>query len=1042
MKLTSRRKCTRAVVLLLLSISFVVISQLLTARAASTFIVNTLGDTPDAQPGDGSCADAGGLCTLRAAIQEANALAGDDAISFSVTGTINLTGALPNLSNLTINGPGSSQLTVRRDTGGDYRIFSIPGATVSISGLTVTNGKTPERVDHLSSEGGGIFIFAGSLRLNDVNITGNRTSSGVVIPGNPFAADGGSGGGLASHAGLTMTNCRVTGNSTGKGADGVGGSGGVGGGIYFTVGSSLTDVVVEGNSTGDGGTGTNPSTGDGRGGSGGGIFAFSSGFFMNRVTITNNTTGNAVQGPAGQGGGIFFANSGPVPIGGFISDSTINNNQTGNSLASPMFSSQGGGIFNSGLLTIRLTTISGNRTGSIGSGVGGSGAGIWNEGQMEINNSTISGNTMGGSSNQQGTQAGGGISNVATMRIANCTITENLAPSNNINGVASRENFTTTVISNTIIAQNGPANTRDVGGLFISLGHNLIGNGDGATGLDDSDIVGTTNAPVNALLGPLSDNGVRPPFTHALLAGSPALDAGSNELAVEIDNVPFVIDERGSTRIVDSPDADSIATVDIGAYEFLETLENIADVTINEDTFTSVFFSTGDGQPEVTSVTASSSNQSLVPDFNLRLGTSRIRGLRITPVAERSGSATITVTVNYSGGGVLVKSFVVTVSPVNDAPVNNIPISSATDQETPLVFSSTTLNPISITDVDVGTNPLSVTLTAMQGTFSLGSTDGLVFVTGDGNNDPTMTFTGTSAAINACLNGSTFKPNDGFSGTATLQIMSSDQGHTGAGGVQTTTTNLSINVRRRGDVFFLKAVYDVNENGDLATITLRRASGSTGTTTVNYSTANGTATGGASCGSGVDYLPASGSLSFDGVTTDGSFTVKICNDSANEENETINLTLTNADGVGSPGTSSTATLIIKNDETPVLLTDEFTAYAIALDLVNQTRDPFSLNSLFNLRTDQRRRVSLFVWRLGLLPGDTSASISVTARDDQGRGYVFPVEAISPVLGVDDVTQVVVRLPDNVVAAPRDLRTKVTLRGVSTNDALIKIGTSP
>src|SRR5215213_5595158 len=93
MKLTSRHLCTRSGVILFLSILFAVGAQLPTTRAASTFIVNTLGDTPDATPGDGSCVDVSGFCTLRAAIQEANALAGDDAISFSVTGTINLTGA-------------------------------------------------------------------------------------------------------------------------------------------------------------------------------------------------------------------------------------------------------------------------------------------------------------------------------------------------------------------------------------------------------------------------------------------------------------------------------------------------------------------------------------------------------------------------------------------------------------------------------------------------------------------------------------------------------------------------------------------------------------------------------------------------------------------------------------------------------------------------------------------------------------------------------------------------------------------------------------
>src|SRR5262249_39895517 len=139
------------------------------------------------------------------------------------------------------------------------------------------------------------------------------------------------------------------------------------------------------------------------------------------------------------------------------------------------------------------------------------------------------------------------------------------------------------------------------------------------------------------------------------------------------------------------------------------------------------------------------------------------------------------------------------------------------------------------------------------------------------------------------------------------------------------------------------------------------------------------------------------------------------------------------------GTQPTATVTIGNDDAPVLLTEDLTNHAIALDLVNLTRDPFSLLSEFNMSGDEkRRRVSLFVWRLAILPSDTGASLTVVARDDEGRTYDLPVEAFSPVVGVDNVTQVVVRLPDAVIGAPRDLFVKVTLRGPSTNEAIIKI----
>lgn len=70
---------------------------------ASTYTVNDVGDAGDATPGDDSCATAGAVCTLRAAIEEANSHVGADTIEFSIAGTephkISATGA-----NLTITG--------------------------------------------------------------------------------------------------------------------------------------------------------------------------------------------------------------------------------------------------------------------------------------------------------------------------------------------------------------------------------------------------------------------------------------------------------------------------------------------------------------------------------------------------------------------------------------------------------------------------------------------------------------------------------------------------------------------------------------------------------------------------------------------------------------------------------------------------------------------------------------------------------------------------------------------------------------------------
>lgn len=150
-----------------------------------------------------------------------------------------------------------------------------------------------------------------------------------------------------------------------------------------------------------------------------------------------------------------------------------------------------------------------------------------------------------------------------------------------------------------------------------------------------------------------------------------------------------------------------------------------------------------------------------------------------------------------------------------------------------------------------------------------------------------------------------------------------------------------------------------------------------------------------------------------------------------------------ADFVGTNGWLNSSSLVaqvvqLTQLDAPVLLTEQNSERAIALDLVTQTRDPFTLTNQHNLSTDLRRRVDLFVWRLGVLPSDTATNVSVRAEDDQGRSYNLVVEYVGPLEGVGDVTQVVVRLPDNVIGAPRDLWLKVGLRGPFSNSAIIRI----
>ncbi|MES9991434.1 MAG: Calx-beta domain-containing protein [Candidatus Thiodiazotropha sp.] len=128
----------------------------------------------------------------------------------------------------------------------------------------------------------------------------------------------------------------------------------------------------------------------------------------------------------------------------------------------------------------------------------------------------------------------------------------------------------------------------------------------------------------------------------------------------------------------------------------------------------------------------------------------------------------------------------------------------------------------------------------------------------------------------------------------------------------TSTANVTIvsddPVPAAGSLQFGLSGFQQVENGALATITVSRSSGSSGSVSVDYATADGSATAGS------DYTAASGTLSFaDGVTST-SFQVSILDDSAFEGDETLTLSLSNPSGGAVIGAVATAQLTIEDDE--------------------------------------------------------------------------------------------------------------------------------
>ena len=348
--------------------------------AQTTLIVNSNlddGNARDANPGDNVCEDNNGRCTLRAAIDEANALSGDVTIvipgrlPMGVVGTYTLSRVAPNMMSNTYE---------------DNNEFGDLDLNGSFATLTLQGTGTPGPKITISPNDRILDVGSGKT----VNLERLWLTGGTARAGN-------------------------NGNGDGSGPTGVDGEDGQDGGALF-VGENATvnidQVSFTSNATQSGGNGATPASsidrtkgGDaGDGGDGGAVYISTGATVnVNRSTFYQNGTGDAGGAAAGQASGP--ADGGDGGDGG-----------------------SGGAIYNAGTLTIKNSTINANTNGASGSGEGGvnggadgavgeggNGGGIANaqsvdgsltdQGTLTLENTIVAGNTAGDDTDN-GTQPG------------------------------------------------------------------------------------------------------------------------------------------------------------------------------------------------------------------------------------------------------------------------------------------------------------------------------------------------------------------------------------------------------------------------------------------------------------------------------------------------------------------------------------------------------------------------------------------------------------------------------------------------------------
>ena len=498
--------------LAILVVALVPILTAAVARAAD-FVVDSTVDAIDAMPGDGICAADGGACTVRAAVIESNQLAGADTISMPA-----------GLYVLTIGGAGEYD-----GLAGDLNVLgdlSIRGAGL---GLTVLDGAGLDNVLHV------VPVFYDELPppqfdASDLTITGG-SPAGVSI-GEAYNLP---------HANVSISDCSIEGNS-GAGISG-----------YGTTDVTLLRSAIRNNS-------------------GPAIGYF--GNYLGQPLIAVDHCQISDNGP--NGGRAISVNAATLRL----RNSVVENNRIAGVGAgdcsiviedSWIRGNSGAGVnFGEAGVEVRRTTIEANSGGGLAStyfsnnlivsdsaivrNSGRGGVSADDNSSVDIEGSTISENS--------GSWAGGIHADGYLVRVRNSTIVYNVG--DRVGGIGF-SSYGVIDIAGTLLAGNtSPAGSSDCGQFFgdprniSSSGGNLVGDRIGCT-FDalPSDLVGTHSSPINPLIAPLAMNG-GPTLTHALLPGSPAIDAGGTAC--------LPTDQRGVARPLDG-NGNGLWACDIGAYE-------------------------------------------------------------------------------------------------------------------------------------------------------------------------------------------------------------------------------------------------------------------------------------------------------------------------------------------------------------------------------------------------------------------------------------------------------------------------------------------
>ena len=509
----------------------------------------------------------------------------------------------------------------------------------------------------------------------------------------------------------------------------------------------------------------------------------------------------------------------------------------------------------------------------------------------------------------------------------------------------------------------------------------------------------------------------------ANLAGSATGNVGAGSPVISADG-RFIYFESSSTDIVpNTVTGENIFGVAIkGRAQF-----DLTGVTVNETDSTATFGITRTGDtsgPLTIQYAASSGSATPGVDYSGATGSVVFAGGETTKniviqltndtIDEFNETALLTLS-DFNATGESAGSLSASILTItDDDPPPAISISDATVVEGNGGF---TVVSFTLTLSAVSGKPISVNLTALAGTAT--SPSDYNFFPTIGNVPAGV----TSAPVFFPIIGETvFEDDETFTvslsnpsnatidrGTATITIQNDDP----VPGIR--INDVTLTETNSGTRSFNFLVSLTNASSKQITVQFETADGSAKSTS-DYGAGQGTLLWAPGIINRVVTVPVTGELL---VEPDENFFVNLTNPTG--------ATIADSQGVGN----------IQNDDFPVLLLEENSTRAAALELNTLLRDPFPLMSVFNYGPDLRTRITLFALNLTLLTGEDASAVTVSAEDDLGFVHSLQVESVSVVASEPSLSQIIVRLPDNVNNSSQ-LKLKVTLRGQTSNEGVIRI----